>query len=87
MEGRELNPVTLGIALVPVSALVGLCLLLSFGERSEPAEVAPVATLVSEPSAQPCVMLCDKPDSWTMSMPAPSTSSEMCPPFCEFERW
>lgn len=87
MEEKELDPRALAVLLVPVSLLAGVCLLLVFGDRSATVELAPAATVVSDTSGQPCVMLCDRPESWSMAMPSPSTSSEMCPPFCEFERW
>lgn len=63
--------------------IVPAAFLLAFGDRPEVPVSVPVVTLVSEPVAADCVMFCADPPTATTT-PSPD---DLCPPFCEFERW
>ncbi|MEU1206195.1 hypothetical protein [Nocardia sp. NPDC005825] len=80
--------VGIGIALLaPFTVIPAVAALLVFGHRSDPAEPAPTAVLVSDTGGVPCVMFCDEPPR-TSDAPMPTAApATLCPPFCEFERW
>ncbi|MEU1204026.1 hypothetical protein [Nocardia sp. NPDC005825] len=73
--------------LAPAAIIPATALLLAFGDHSDPADPAPTAVLVSNPTGVPCVMFCDEPPRTTDSAMPTADPRTLCPPFCEFERW
>ncbi|MEV6069252.1 hypothetical protein AB0L82_22120 [Nocardia sp. NPDC052001] len=91
-ESATLHRTTVVLGLLsPVGIVLGLLMLVACGEHSDDVrDIAPSASLVSAPAtsiAPSCIMFCDAPPSWSMTMPAPSATENSCPPFCDFEKW
>ncbi|MEU0545026.1 hypothetical protein ABZ319_34655 [Nocardia sp. NPDC005978] len=68
-----------------VTAVPAAAMLLTFGERPDPAPVVSDTVLISDPSgsAAPCVMFCDPTPLTIPAIPPPATSEPGCRFLCE----